>query len=319
MILELLAILGGIVLLLWSADKFVEGSASIAKFYNIPSLIIGMVIIGFGTSAPELIVSSLAALQGNSGLALGNAYGSNITNIALILGLCSVIKPIDVHSGVLKKELPVLLISTIMVFFLIKDGELNRLDATFMVVTFLLLLGWSIWEGTKSKNDAFGMEVEQELKDQIKLGPSIFWTILGLTLLIVSSRFLVWGAVGIAKYFGVNDLLIGLTVVAIGTSLPELASSIVAAKKGEHDLALGNIIGSNLFNTLLVVGISVFIKPIKVPLEIINRDFPVMIGVTILLFLFGFGFKGQGRINRIEGSVFLLIFVAYTIYLILSV
>lgn len=320
MTLPLLSIIFGLMLLVWSADRFVEGAAFTARHFGMPSLLIGMVIVGFGTSAPEMAVSALAASQGNPGIALGNAYGSNITNIALILGLTALISPIAVHSQVLRKELPILTAVTALAAWQLWDGELTRTDAWVLLAVFAGLMVWSIREGMQKKGDAFGVEIEQELvAHAMTLRWAVIWLVVGLLLLIVSSRLLVWGAVEIAQAFGVSDLIIGLTIVAVGTSLPELASSIIAARKGEHDIALGNILGSNLFNTLAVVGIAGMIHPMAVEPEILTRDMLVMGVLTVSLFIFGYGFRSMGRINRIEAVILLAAYVGYTAYLITSV
>jgi cation:H+ antiporter len=279
-----------------------------------------MVIIGFGTSAPEMVVSALAASQGNPGIALGNAYGSNITNIALILGVTALISPIAVHSQVLRKELPILTVVTALAAWQIWDGKITRIDAVVLLVVFTGLMGWTIWQGLRTKADALGNEMEQELNVRaMPVRRAVFWLMVGLVLLIVSSRILVWGAVEIAHGFGVSDMVIGLTIVAVGTSLPELASSIIAARKGEHDIALGNVLGSNLFNTLAVVGIAGAIHPMAVGPEVFSRDILVMAALTLSLFVFGYGFRGPGRINRIEGAVLLACYVGYTAYLVSTV
>ncbi len=310
----------GLALLVWSADRFVEGAASTARFFRMPPLLIGMVIVGFGTSAPEMVVSALAASQRNPGIALGNAYGSNITNIALILGLTALINPISVHSQVLRKELPILTIVTGLTTWQLFDGEITRLDAGILLGVFSGLMGWTIWQSLQKKVDSFGKEIELEFEDQpVSIRRAIVWIVVGLLLLVISSRILVWGAVQIAHGFGVSDLIIGLTIVAVGTSLPELASSVIAARKGEHDLALGNILGSNLFNTLAVVGIAGMIHPLTVGSELLNRDIFFMLALTLSLFFFGYGFKGGGCINRYEGAILLISYVAYTTYLMITI
>lgn len=320
MALPLLMIFLGLIVLVWSADIFVEGAAAIARHFGMSALLIGMVIVGFGTSAPELSVSALSAMQGNPGIALGNAYGSNITNIALILGVTALISPIAVHSQVIKKELPVLFLITLLVFGQLYDGELSQADAIFQLLVFTGVMAWMTFQGTKPKTDAFELEMEAELEEHaMSLFQASLWLIAGLVFLILSSRALVWGAVSIAHDLGVSDLIIGLTIVAIGTSLPELASSIAAASKGEHDLALGNIIGSNLFNTLAVVGLAGTIQPMPIPPEILNRDWLVMAGLTLALFALGYDRNGKGRINRLEGGGLIAVYVAYTVYLINTV
>ncbi|EON93190.1 calcium/sodium:proton antiporter [Marinobacter lipolyticus SM19] len=317
MLIALLAIFAGLALLVWSADRFVEGSAITAGHFGMPPLLIGMVVVGFGTSAPEMVVSALAASQGNPGLALGNAYGSNITNIALILGITAVISPITVHSQVMRKELPILILVTLLAVWQLLDGSLSRLDAIGLLLTFAVLLAWSIWSGMKKPDDPLAGEVSAELNAHaMSIRKAVFWLVAGLILLIISSRILVWGAVDLATAFGVSDLIIGLTIVAVGTSLPELASSVIAARKGEHELALGNILGSNLFNTLAVVGIAGMIAPMPVAGEVLVRDLPVMAGLTFALFVIGYGFRGPGRINRAEGTLLIACFIGYTAYLV---
>jgi cation:H+ antiporter len=317
MALATLAVIFGLALLVWSADRFVDGAAATARHLGMPPLLIGMVIIGFGTSAPEMVVSAIAASQGNPGLALGNAYGSNITNIALILGLTALISPIAVHSSVLRKELPILAAVTAFAVLVLWDGELTRMDAWSFLTVFAALMVWSIREGLRQRSDALAGEVVESLEAHpMPLPRALTGLAVGLVFLIISSRILVWGAVEIAHGLGVSDLIIGLTIVAVGTSLPELASSLIAVRKGEHDLALGNVIGSNLFNTLAVVGIAGAIHPMTVPPEVISRDMMVMGALTLSLFAIGYGFRGPGRINRLEGLLLLVCFVAYTSYLI---
>ncbi|MDP1633783.1 MAG: calcium/sodium antiporter [Gallionellaceae bacterium] len=312
-----LAVAFGLLLLVWSADRFVDGAASAARYFGMSPLLIGMVIVGFGTSAPEMAVSVLAAYQGNPGIALGNAYGTNIANIALILGITALAVPIAVQSRILQMELPLLMAVTVVAAWQVRDGEITRVEAWVSLAVFVAVMGWSIWQGTRKNGDALGAEFEQELSAHaMSLSRSLFWLLVGLLFLIVSSRILVWGAVEIAHGFGISDLVIGLTVVAVGTSLPELASSIIAMRKGEHDIALGNVIGSNLFNTLAVVGLAGVIAPITAGEEVFSRDVLVMAALTVLLFVFCYSFRGPHRIGRIEGGILLSIYIAYTAYLI---
>ena len=320
MLLYALSLVAGLALLVWSADKFVDGASSVARHYKMSPLLIGMVIIGFGTSAPELVVSAISAYQGNAGIALGNAYGSNITNIAMILGLTALLMPISVNSQVVRKELPILTLVSLFSVGLIYDFELSRLDAILLLVVFALLMAWTVIQGMKNKKDAFAKEMEEELKSVqvIPLQKSYVYLIFGLVLLIVSSRMLVYGAVGIATALGVSDIVIGLTVVAVGTSLPELASSVIAAKKGEPDIALGHVLGSNLFNTLAVVGLAGVIHPLSFEKEILYRDVLVMLVLTVSLFAFGYSRKGVPKISRWGGGLLLLSYIAYVGYLIAS-
>lgn len=313
MILPAIAVIVGLAVLVWSADRFVDGAVGIARFLGMSTLLIGIIIVGFGTSAPEMVVSALSALQHNPELALGNAYGSNIANIALILGVTALISPIPVKKSVFRYNLPVLLGVTAFAVFLVFDGNVTRLDAILMLGVFLLVMALDVIR--EKRNDGKDSEHDEEGEEPKSLLKSIGLLLLGLVLLVASSRALVWGAVEIARNLGVSDLVIGLTIVAIGTSLPELASSVAAARKGVHDLAIGNVIGSNLFNTLMVVGIAGSISPMNsVDPMVVCRDVPVMVSLTVLLLLFGLGRRsrgGQGRINRVEGTLFLLSYAAY--------
>jgi len=315
-----IATLAGLILLLWSADRFVEGAASVARHWGMSALLIGMLVVGFGTSAPEMLVSATAALEGSPAIALGNAYGSNITNIALILGLTALLSPIAVDSGVLRKEIPILFAVTAIAAWQLADGEISRADAVVLMLLFAALVGWSLWAARRHREDRLAVEVRDELGvRQMPYRRAWMWLLIGLVGLVVSSRMLVWGAVEIARMFGVSDLVIGLTVIAVGTSLPELASSLIAARKGEHDIAFGNVVGSNLFNTLAVVGIAGAIEPMAVAPEVLTWDLPVMAALTVSLFVLGYGFRGAGRINRLEGSLLLFAWLGYTGYLLSSV
>ena len=320
MLLASLAIVGGLLLLVWSADRFVEGAVAVAAHYAVPPLLIGMIIIGFGTSAPEMMVSTIAASNGNPGLALGNAYGSNIANIGLILGMTAMICPIAVQSVVVKKEISILVGITGLSALLLIDGDLSRIDAFILLGVFVALMAWSVFEGMRNRNDAMGLEMQEEIDaHHTKPAMAFMWILVGLALLIGSSHLLVWGAVEIATGLGVSDLVIGLTVVAVGTSLPEFAASMAAARKGQADLALGNILGSNLFNTLVVVGIAGVISPFAVPQEILDRDIIVVGLFTVSLFVVCFSFKGTGIINRLEGTLLLAAYVGYTAWLIMGI
>lgn len=333
MILSIVAVVIGLLLLVWSADKFVDGAVGIAKFCGMSTLLIGMVIVGFGTSAPEMVVSALSAIQGNPELALGNAYGSNIANIALILGVTAVIMPVLVKRDALRRDMPVLIAVTVLSVVLLLDGNVSRMDGVILLLVFAGVMAFNIWSELRATKKAGDASVDAECEAAngetvLSIGRSVFWLVLGLVLLVASSRALVWGACNIARSLGVSDLLIGLTIVAVGTSLPELASSIAAARKGEDDLAFGNIVGSNLFNTLAVVGIAATIAPMNsFDAQVLVRDLPVMAVLTVLLLLFGLptriskiGPDGKriGRINRIEGSVFLVAYIGYLAFLIVQ-
>ncbi len=318
MMLALIAVVFGLALLVWSADRFVGGSAAVAQHLGMPPLLIGMVIVGFGTSAPELAVSALAALQGNPGISLGNAYGSNISNIGLIIGTTALFSPIVVHVQVLRKELPILILVTGLAAVQAVDGFLSRMDAWILLLIFACLMGWTIRDAIQYRNGNSGTDKGAAPAAGMPLGKALLWLGVGLVMLIVSSRLLVWGAVMIAQGFGVSELIIGLTVVALGTSLPELASSAVASRKGEHDIALGNVVGSNLFNTLAAVGIAGAIHPMKVAPEVLSRDILVMGVLTVFLFIIGVGFSGKGRISRLEGAFLLCCYIGYNGYLVVN-
>jgi len=329
MLLPIVAVVLGLAVLVWSADKFVDGAVGVARFFGMSTLLIGMVIVGFGTSAPEMVVSALSAMENAPELALGNAYGSNIANIALILGVTALISPVIVKRDALKRDVPILIGVTVVAIIEAADGSISRLDGIVLLLLFAGIMGFNIWSELRAKKKASALEKEAEDGDEsgkASLPKSVAGLLLGLTLLVLSSRCLVWGAVEIAQALGVSDLLIGLTIVAVGTSLPELASSIAAARKGENDLAFGNIVGSNLFNTLTVVGIASTISPMRTvnPL-VFSRDLPVVAVLTVLLLLFGLPVRKKrldanglriGRINRLEGSTFLAIYVGYIGFLI---
>ena len=321
MTMFILAFVIGLVLLVLSADKFVDGAAAIANHYGMPALLIGMVVVGIGTSAPEMVVSAIAALQDNPGLALGNAYGSNICNIALILGMTALISPIPVQSQVLRQELPILTGVTLLAGYQLLDGQLSLLDALVLIATFAVVMWWLVRQSMATREDAMSQAAAVEAQEH-QMSAKRAWLLVGAGLLVMmaSSRALVWGAENMAKSLGVSDLVVGLTVVAIGTSLPELVSSVVAVRKQQHAMALGNILGSNLFNTLGVVGVAGLIAPAAVDPSIMARDFPIMVLLTIALFVVGMGFKSKtGSINRLEGAVLLGAYFIYLAYLLITV
>ena len=318
MVLYLAAIIAGFVILVWSADKFVEGAASTAKHLGMPSLLIGILIVGFGTSAPEMVVSAIAAMEGNPALALGNALGSNIVNIALILGITAIVAPITVNSKIVKKEIPLLLLIVLASGYLLFDNTLTLGEGIVLISGFFTLIAWSIVSAFRGRGDTLEAEMDSELiEHEMSLKAGIIWLIIGLVLLIASSRLLVWGAVGVAQEFGVSDLIIGLTIVALGTSLPELAASVIAARKGEHDIAIGNVVGSNMFNILAVIGIATIIAPMNgIPVEVLNRDWIVMFALTIALLVMAYGFRNkEGKITRFEGMILVVCYIAYNSYL----
>jgi len=313
MITEILAIAAGFLLLTWSADRFVVGASAVAWNLNISPLIIGLTIVSLGTSAPEIIVSGMAAWQGNAGLAVGNVIGSNIINTALILGITALIMPLNVHSSIVKRELPVLLLVMGFVLLLIFDGTLGFKDGVLLLTGMVAVLTWITWVGmnTRSAGDPMGEDFADEIPTQLSMGKALLLLLLGSVLLLASSRLLVWGAVSVAHTLGVSDLVIGLTIVALGTSLPELAASVMSALKHEHDIAIGNIIGSNMYNLLAVLSLPGLLDPGPFDRMVLIRDYPVLIGLTLAMFIMAYGFRGPGRINRVEGGLLVLGFVAY--------
>jgi cation:H+ antiporter len=254
----------------------------------------------------------MASLQGNPGLAIGNALGSNIANIALILGITALVAPLTVQSNTLKREYPILLAVCLLALLLMLDGSLDRMDGIILILALLLVLYGMIRIGIGSRSsDPMNVDYDAEIPEDMSSGQAIAWFILGLALLLLSSRMLVWGAVNIAQTFGVSDLIIGLTIVALGTSLPELAAGVTSALKNEHDIAIGNIIGSNMYNLLAVLPMPGLIVPGSFSPEIMSRDMPVMIGLTLLMFMMSYGFRRNGRINRLEGLLLLIAFIGY--------
>ena len=308
-LLPIIALLSGFALLIWSADEFTENGAKIANIFKVSPLIIGLIIFGFGTSAPEMLVSGLAAWDGNTGLSIGNAIGSNIFNIALVLGVSAIIMPIEVHVSILTKEWRILIIATIFSGLLLQDGHLSFTDGLLLLSFLTAFLAFTFKESKNKSHHEFDDLSKNVKKDQSK--KTWLMLIVSLAVLISSAKLVVYGGVEIAKFFQISDLIIGLTVVALGTSLPELAVSITSVLKKQYEMVIGNIIGSNLFNTLAVLAIPALIHPSHVPAEVMNRDYWVMLLMTMLLGLFLFNFKGRNIVNRIEGFVLVGIFSIY--------
>lgn len=320
MLIAVAALIIGFIALVWSADKFVYGASNTATSFNISPLVVGVIIVGLGTSAPEMLVSSMAALSGNTGLSVGNAIGSNITNVGLILGLTALLIPLQVQSRIIRKELPLMLAVLFFGAALLLDQHLSTLDGVLLIGGFFALIAWSLKAAMDNPNDALSEEFDQELDDKPSRSAAIGWLLVGMILLIASSRLLVWGAVEIATALGVSDLIIGLTIVAIGTSLPELAASIAAARKAEYDIAVGNVVGSNMFNLLGVMALPALIDPGSVEAAVIYRDVPIMLVLAVLLLVFGsnFSFRRDGLISRFEGLFLLAIYSGYLGYIIYS-
>ncbi len=337
--LSLVFMFGGLAVLTWSSDVFVDGAAQLAKAIGISPFIIGMVIIGFGTSAPELCVSVMSGISGHSNLSLGNAYGSDIFNVAMILGISVLIFPLVVKPSVAFVAGPGLATISIFSMWVLKDGCCSYAEAWTLFGAFLVILPLYCWYDQKTK-DGDDATLVKSSKDKVnakwiadprykrivraRILVSLVKVIVGLGVLIGSSHVLVWGAVDFAKFMHVSDLVIGLTIVAAGTSLPELASAIASARRGEHEFVLGNIIGSNLFNTLAVVGLATIISPLYPGADgtpafspyILKRDLPLVTALSLSIMFFGMNWKHPkwpGAIQRKEAIVWILTFIVYTI------
>jgi cation:H+ antiporter len=319
MLISSLYLVVGLILLIIAADKFVLGAASTAKHMGVSTMLVGLIIVGFGTSAPEMVVSAIASFKGNSGLALGNAVGSNITNIALVLGAGLLIVPMSIKSQTIKREMPILLVVTLLVLFLLIDLELSFSDGVIMIVSMLLVTGFLTMIGIKGDRDEFSDEIEAEFDLDISLKKAMILLAVGIVVLPIASQMMVKGATEIAVEFGVSDMVIGLTIVALGTSLPELAATVASALKKEHDLAIGNIVGSNMFNLLGVIGISGLIRQYEFSAHFIKYDYFYMLMLTVFLFLASVYFVLKDRfISRIIGVVLVVMYVSYMVWLYVS-
>ncbi len=308
-------VIGGLAALAWSSDAFVDGAARLARILGISPFVVGMVIIGFGTSAPELCVSALSSFSGHSNLSLGNAYGSCIFNIIVILGVAALIRPLIVKPAIVFVAAPVLAAITGLSYLLLRNGVCGRAESIVLLGLFAVLLPAYCWFDQKSgapKEDA-------PSEEKGPVAAAAFKTLVGLAVLVGSSHVLVWGSVSLAHILGVSDLLIGLTIIAVGTSLPELASAIASARRGETDMVLGNIVGSNFFNTLAVVGLAGSIYPIRdFSKWILLRDIPLMALASLSIIAFGLNRKNpreSGRIGRRAGAIWILSFIAYTAFM----
>lgn len=312
MIVNVVIFILGLIVLSWSADRFIYGASALARNLGVAPMMIGLTIVAMGSSAPEIVVAATSSFAGNTDFAVGNAIGSNITNIALVLGITALIKPLIVSSMTLKRELPFMLVVTLLGVYFLADSDLSRIEGIVLITLFPIVIAGMAWLSFKvDKNDPLIAETETDIPKDVATGTAIFWVIIGLILLPASAHFLVESAVVIAKHFGISDLVIGLTIIAIGTSLPELAACIAGVLKGEDDLALGNIIGSNIFNLLAVLAMPGLIAPGMIDPSAANRDSLVMLGLSFLLFVFCFNLRGSRRINRYEAFTFICIFLGY--------
>jgi len=312
MLIAVIQLVAGFLLLVWGADRLVAGASATARNLGVSPLVIGLTIIGFGTSAPELVVSAVATLKGNSGLAVGNAIGSNIANMGLVLGITALIYPLRLESTALKREYPMLLLVMLVCFLMALNGSYSQLEGWTLLLGLLVVIIWITRIGLhRPLSDPLAEEFDAEIPKGVPTKIALFWLTVGLIVLPVSSTFLVDGAITVAKFLGVTDTVIGLTIVALGTSLPELATAITAALNREDDLAIGNIIGSNIFNLLGVLGIAAAINPVSLLPIFLARDFPAMFLFTGALYLMASNFRGPGRIGRRSGSVLLMLFIGY--------
>ena len=316
MLLNIVIFIVGLVILSWSADRFVYGASALAKNIGISPMMIGLTIVAMGSSAPEIVVSAIASVNGNMNTAVGNALGSNITNVALVLGITALVKPLIVSSTTLKRELPALLIISLIAIGFMFDGELKSYEGIILLGLFIFVLAMMAWLSLQvDKEDPLVAETADEIPKDVSNTSALIWIGVGLVILPLSAHFLVNSAVEIARYLGISDLVIGLTIIALGTSLPELAASIAGVLKGEDDLALGNIIGSNIFNLLAVLGMPGLIAPGLLDPDVYNRDMYVMLGLTLLLFLFSFDLIGKRTISRPNGFLLLACFIGYQFWL----
>jgi cation:H+ antiporter len=317
MLVAVIVLIISFAVLVWSADKFVFGASGLARNFGVSPMIIGLTIVAMGSSAPEIMVSANAALAGATDTSVGNAIGSNITNVLLVLGVTTLVRPLIVSSSTLYREMPILLGFTFLAWWLLADNHLSFNEGVLLAALFFGFIGFLIYlaKHTKDKSDPLLAESEDDIPDNLPTSHAIGWVVFGLILLPLSSHYLVDAAVTIAHYFGISELVIGLTIIALGTSLPELAASVAGVLKGEDDMAIGNVIGSNIFNILAVLGIGALINPADIDPFASTRDAWVMIGATIALLLMALNFKGTRRINRFEGGLLLVGFIGYQVLL----
>ena len=317
MVTSFVILILGFAALVWSADRFVYGAAALAKNFGVPTLIVGLTVVAMGSSAPEMMVSASAALAGKTDTAVGNAIGSNITNILLVLGITALLRPLSVSSSTLKREIPLVLIVSLATWYIFSDNYFSLAEGVALLIGFVVFIGGLIIVSLRAKNqtDPFVSEACDEVPNDVPTKKAVIWLVIGMVLLPVSAHFLIDSAVDIAKYFGLSDLVIGLTIIAIGTSLPELAASIAGVLKNEDDLALGNIVGSNIFNILAVLPFAGIINPSVIDPSVANRDILIMIGATVALIIMSLNFRGAQRINRVEGGLLLIAFLGYQGYI----
>ncbi len=310
-------IVAGLALLIWGADRFVHGASATARNMGVAPLMIGLTIVAFATSAPEILVSIIAALQGEPGLAFGNAIGSNIVNIGLVLGVTAVIRPIPLESATLRREMPALLAVSLLTVSLFLDMRLSRPDGIVMLTGLVIVMIWLARLGIRSSaNDPIKMDYEAEIPANVSTKAAVMWLGIGLGTLLIGAEWLVDGSIGVAQSLGVSEIVIGITIVAFGTSLPELAVSLVSALKGEYGLAIGNIVGSNIFNLLAVIGIAATIQPAAVAPSVLSLHIFVMVAFTLVLFAMTYDYDEKALLSRLEGIALLVAYIAYVSYVI---
>lgn len=316
---DILEVIGGFVLLVWGADRFVHGAAAAARNLGIAPLLIGLTVVAFATSAPEILVSVVASGRGEPGLAIGNAIGSNICNIGLVLGCVSVIRPIKLRSATLRREMPALLAVTLLTVSLFLDSYLSRIDGLVMLTGLVIVMIWLARLGLHSAvNDPIKRDFEAEIPQHVPMKMALIWFVLGLATLLGGAALLVDGAIDIARTLGVSDVVIGITLVALGTSVPELAVSLVSALKGEYGLAIGNIVGSNIFNLLAVIGVAATIAPAPLAPSVLSLHIFVMVAFTLVLFAMTYDYDGKSELSRVEGGALLIAYVAFISYVIVQ-
>ncbi|MBT8085259.1 MAG: calcium/sodium antiporter [Woeseia sp.] len=308
-------VVAGFALLIWGADRFVYGGAATARNLGIAPILIGLTVVAFATSAPEVLVSIVAALRGEPSLAIGNAIGSNTANIGLVLGTVALLRPIELTSATLRREMPALLAVSLLTVSLFLDSYLSRVDGLVLLASLIIVMVWLTRVGIRSSaSDPMRSDYEAEIPVDVSMRAAIIWLLVGLATLLLGADLLVEGAIQIALDFGISEVVIGLTLVAIGTSLPELAVSVVSAFKGEYGLAIGNIVGSNVFNLLAVIGIAITIEPTALPQSVLSLHIFVMVAFTLVLFATTYEDNDVGRVNRFEGFCLLAAYIGYISY-----
>ncbi|MCC5864170.1 MAG: calcium/sodium antiporter [Wenzhouxiangella sp.] len=317
LVIALLELAAGFILLIWAADRLVTGASALARNLGVSPLVVGLTIVGFGTSAPEMLVSAMASVRGNPALAIGNAVGSNIANVGLILGLTAMIYPLKVERITMKREFPVLGVIMLLTLVLMWNLELSRTDGVILAVGLLILVGGMVALGlARGESDPLAASLTNEVPDNMSTRTGVIWTLVGLVLLPLSAHILVSGAVTLAMVVGVSEAVVGLTIVALGTSLPELAAAATSALRKEDDLAIGNILGSNMFNLLGVLGIAALVHPLFIEPILLQRDVTIMFVMTFLLFALLWRRRGPGLISRPAAATLFVGFISYQTVLI---